>query len=202
MNRDFRHEKTDDELLNAIRLNDEYSSFSAIYERYWDKSLAIAYNLTRDKSLAKDIVQDVFVSFWNRRKSLEINNFGNYIATAIKFSFYLHIDRERRRRVILEEKLERKAEAEADEQIEKLFYVDYFLSLIETLPEKCRLVVSYSKLHDMNNADIAQKMNISEKTVEGHLTKGLKIIQRKYKGDAFIINALYAASLFEILTRK
>jgi RNA polymerase sigma-70 factor (family 1) len=202
MNKNSLHTKTDDELLHSIQLNDDHSSFSVLYDRYWDKSLAISYNLTRDKSQAKDIVQEVFISIWNRRKTLEIKNFSSYLATAIKFSFYMHIEKERRRRVILEDKLERKTEAEIDDQIEALYFTDYFLSLIETLPEKCKLVVSYSRLDDMSNADIAKKMNISEKTVEGHLTKGLKIIQRKFKGDIFSVNILFTVCFFEILTRK
>jgi RNA polymerase sigma-70 factor (family 1) len=202
MGRNYPHTKTDDELLLSIRLNDDQSAFSVLYDRYWDKSLAISYNLTRDKSQAKDIVQEVFISIWNRRKTLEIKNFSSYLATAIKFSFYMHIEKERRRRLILEEKLERKAEAAVDDQIEALYFTDYFLSLIETLPEKCKLVVSYSRLDDMSNADIAIKMNISEKTVEGHLTKGLKIIQRKFKGDLFSVNILFTVCFFEILTRK
>jgi RNA polymerase sigma-70 factor (family 1) len=196
------HIKTDYELLQSIRLEDDEEAFAVLYERYWKKCLAISYNLMRDKSQAKDLVQEVFISIWNRRNVLEIKNISNYLATAIKFSFYMHIEKERRRRLILEEKLERKTEAEVDEQMEALFLTDYFLSLIETLPEKCRLVVSYSRLDDMKNADIAKKMNISEKTVEGHLTKGLKIIQRKFKRDAFFLNVLCTASLVEMLTRK
>lgn len=181
MNKDYPNKKTDAVLLEQIRLNDDHTSFTILYDRYWNKSLAIAYNLTKDKFIAKDLVQDLFVGFWNKRKTMQINNFESYIATAIKFSFYSHVEKERRRRVIREEKLETKEEAELDEQIETLFTSDYFSNLIETLPEKCKLVVSYSRIHDMKNADIAVMMNISEKTVEGHLTKGLKIIRNKFK---------------------
>jgi RNA polymerase sigma-70 factor (family 1) len=197
MRRNYPHTKTDDELLLSIRLNDDQSAFSVLYDRYWDKSLAIAYNLTHDKSQAKDIVQDVFISFWKRRTTLEINNFSNYLATSIKFSFFMHIEKERRRRVIREEKLDLQDEAILDEQIEALFCADYLSNLLECLPEKCRLVVSYSRLHDMKNSEIAKKMNISEKTVEGHLTKGLKIIRAKFRLDLLHLTVLYAMYLHD-----
>lgn len=202
MSKDSLNTKTDDELLQSIKLIDDQSSFAVLYDRYWNKSLAIAYNLTHDKSLAKDIVQELFISFWNRRETLEINNFSSYLATAIKFSFYMHIEKERRRRIIREDKLDPKDEAVVDEQIEALYFTDYFLSLIETLPEKCRLVVSYSRLDDMTNADIATKMNISEKTVEGHLTKGLKIIRSKFKHDLLDLTLLSAMCFFDNLTHQ
>ncbi|GAA6765754.1 RNA polymerase sigma-70 factor [Flavobacterium sp. CGRL1] len=172
---------SDDVLLLHISLHDDHGSFTVLYDRYWNRSLAIAYNLTRDKSVSKDIVQDLFISFWNRRKTLEINNFESYLATALKFSVFSHFEKERRRRIIREQKIEIKEEAILDQQIEEMFYEDYFLNLTEQLPEKCRLVVHYSRLEDMKNAEIAKTMNISEKTVEGHLTKGLKIIRNKFR---------------------
>ncbi|MBP1638903.1 MAG: polymerase sigma-70 factor [Bacteroidetes bacterium] len=202
MSRDYPYTKTDDELLLCVRLNDCESSFSVLYDRYWDKSLGIAYNLTHDKSQAKDIVQDVFISFWNRRNTLEINNFSNYLATSIKFSFFVHIEKERRRRIIREEKLDPQDEAILDEQIETLFCADYFSNLLESLPEKCRLVISYSRLDDMKISEIAEKMNISEKTVEGHLTKGLKIIRAKFRIDLLLLTILYAMYLHDTFSRQ
>jgi RNA polymerase sigma-70 factor (family 1) len=202
MRRDYLNTKTDEELLQLIKAENDNNSFSELYNRYWEKSLAITYNLTHDKSLAEDLVQELFISFWNRRTTLEINNFSSYLATAIKFSFYMHIEKERRRRIIREEKLAPQDEAVLDEQIEALFCADYFSKLLEVLPEKCKLVVSYSRLDDMSNADIAKKMNISEKTVEGHLTKGLKIIRSKFRLDLFNLIILYAMYLHDTLNVK
>ncbi|OXG05084.1 RNA polymerase sigma-70 factor (ECF subfamily) [Flavobacterium araucananum] len=181
MNKDHSNTVSDDVLLKHICLHDDHGSFTMLYDRYWNKALAIAYNLTKDKSVAKDIVQDVFISFWNRRTTLEINNFDSYLATSLKFSVFSHFEKERRRRIIREEKLEIKQEAILDEQIESMFTTDYFSNLLEHLPEKCKLVVQYSRIEDMKNAEIAKTMNISEKTVEGHLTKGLKIIRNKFR---------------------
>ncbi len=202
MKRNYLNTKTDEELLQLIKSKNDRDSFSELYDRYWDKSLAIFYNLTHDKSLSEDLVQELFISFWNRRKTLEINIFSSYLATAIKFSFYMHIEKERRRRMIREEKLAPHDEAILDEQIETLFCADYFSKLLEALPEKCKLVVKYSRLDDMSNADIAKKMNISEKTVEGHLTKGLKIIRSKFRLDLFNLVILYATFLHDTLNTK
>ncbi|MGN0019378.1 MAG: RNA polymerase sigma factor, partial [Sphingobacterium hotanense] len=62
---------SDEQLLQGLKQGDE-SSFSEIYERYWQKLLGIAYHLIRDRDLAECIVQDVFVSLWNRRDTVEI----------------------------------------------------------------------------------------------------------------------------------
>ncbi|UUF12444.1 MULTISPECIES: RNA polymerase sigma-70 factor [Flavobacterium] len=181
MSKDHSNMVSDDFLLKQINLHNDHASFTVLYDRYWNKSLAIAFNLTRDKSISKDIVQETFISFWNRRKTLQINNFDSYLAASLKLAVFSHFEKERRRRLIREEKLEIKQEAVLDEQIESMFTNDYFMNLIEHLPEKCRLVIQYSRLEDMKNSEIAKAMDISEKTVEGHLTKGLKIIRNKFR---------------------
>jgi RNA polymerase sigma-70 factor (ECF subfamily) len=176
-------DQSDEYLLGLIRLNDDHAAFSMLYERYWNKLLAISFNLTNDKSISKEIVQEIFISLWNRRNTLEINNLNSYLATAVKFSFFDYIDKERRRRVLASEKFGGIEEAESDPAIEAIFMKEYLSGLLTTLPEKCRLVVTYSRIHDMSNAAIAEKLNISEKTVEGHLTKGLKILRSNFKDN-------------------
>jgi len=173
--------QSDEYLLDLIRLNDDHAAFSMLYERYWNKLLAISFNLTNDKSVSKEIVQEIFVSLWNRRNTLEIKNLNNYLATAVKFSFFNFVEKERRRRVLASAKFREREEAEPDSGIEALFMKEYLTSLLSTLPEKCRLIVTYSRIHDMSNSAIAEKLNISEKTVEGHLTKGLKLLRSNFK---------------------
>ncbi|WPQ66181.1 RNA polymerase sigma-70 factor [Chitinophaga sancti] len=173
--------ESDEYLLDLIRLNNDHAAFSMLYERYWNKLLAISFNLTNDKSVSKEIVQEIFISLWNRRNSLEIKNLNNYLATAVKFSFFDFIEKERRRRVLASAKFGEREEAELDLGIEALFMKEYLTSLLTSLPEKCRLIVTYSRIHDMSNSAIAEKLNISEKTVEGHLTKGLKLLRSNFK---------------------
>jgi RNA polymerase sigma-70 factor (ECF subfamily) len=53
--------------------------------------------------------------------------------------------------------------------------------VVEQLPEKCRLVFSYKRDHHMTTPEIAHKMDISEKTVEFHLTKAIKTLRNALK---------------------
>ena len=76
----------DQELIVFLRQGDE-RAFTELYNRYWNKLTAIAYNLMRDKSAAKEIVQDLFVGIWNRREQIEINNLSGYLATATRLRF-------------------------------------------------------------------------------------------------------------------
>lgn len=181
MQKDLLRNYSDEVLLEMIRLEDDQFAFTELYDRYWNKLLAIAYNLLRDKSSAKEIVQEVFIGLWNRRAHIEIKNAGSYLATAVKFSVFKQIERERRRRNLELTQVGNMPLAALDDKIEALFVKEYLASLLEMLPEKCALVVNYSRIRDWSNAQIAEELNISEKTVEGHLTKGLKMIRANLK---------------------
>jgi len=188
---------SDQELTLLLRQGNEHA-FTAIYNRYWNKLTAIAYNLLRDKSSAKEIVQDLFVSVWNRKEKLEINNLSGYLATAVRFSIFKQIERERRRREIESRELGMLDEAALDQEIEVKFLKEYLAGQTDFLPEKCRLVFNYSRMMDMSIPEIAEKMNISEKTVEGHLTKGLKLVRVNLQNDGILV-VMIGASLHEWL---
>lgn len=165
--------------------NDEEEAFVELYNRYWDKLLAIGYNHSRNKEVAEEIVQDVFMSLWNRRHQIEIDRPAAWLATAVKFAVFKSIAKETRRRNLLTGHTAENPESTntLDEaQIEAKFLKEYLDGVVATLPEKCRLVFTYSRDHHLTTKEIAETMNLSHKTVESHLTKALKTI-RNYLGN-------------------
>ena len=188
---------TDQELL-ALLKQGAHQAFTEIYDRYWSKMLAIAYNHTKDKSAAQEIVQELFIGIWNRREKLEIQTLGNYLATAVKFSVFKQIEKERRRREIEHVQYAPDSYADEEQKIEARFLQEYISGQVEQLPEKCRMVFNYSRVQHMTIPEIAAKMGISEKTVEGHLTKGLKTIKLNLK-DSGMLAIIAASTIHEVL---
>jgi RNA polymerase sigma-70 factor (family 1) len=178
-------EKTDAELMQLIKLGD-HQAFTAIYIRYWKALLAIAFNYTKDKSIAEEVVQDLFISVWNRKDDIEIHSFQAYMATAVKFSIFKYISGEAKRRKLAETKYNQPTTSIDDKQIEALFLQEYIDGVVEQLPEKCRLVFKFSRQAGKNIPEIARIMGISEKTVEAHLTKGLKTLKMNLKNAGIL----------------
>lgn len=188
---------SDQELAALLKQND-VAAFTEIYDRYWNTLMAIAYNYTKDKSAAQEIVQEVFIGVWSRRDQLYIQTLNRYLATAVKFSVFKQIERERRRRDIENKEYRLNSYADDDQKIEAKFLQEFINGQVELLPEKCRLVFNYSRVVGMTIPEIAKEMNISEKTVEGHLTKGLKTIKMNLK-DSGILVLVATASVQEVL---
>ena len=176
----------DDELLTLIKSGD-HAAFTEIYNRYWRKLLAIAVNHTKDRSTAEEIVQNVFINFWNRHRYINIDTLDRYLATAVKFAVFKEFYRQKKRQDSLIHNLTFEESHRIDDQIAARFLQEYIDGIVEQLPEKCRLVFKHSRGDGLSIPEIAKEMGITEKTVEAHLTKALKVVRGNLKEYGAII---------------
>jgi RNA polymerase sigma-70 factor (family 1) len=176
---------SDEQLLNAFKKDDQIA-FEQLYHRYWEKLLTIGYIHSKRKEIAEEIVHDVFISLWNRRKTLDINNIEAYLATAVKFEVFTFLRKELRREILIEGL---KIDPETDDRssIEARFLKEYLDKKLARLPQKCRLVFTFSRVHEMSNAQIAGQLNVSQKAVEAHITKALRYLRASVLHSLFII---------------
>ena len=171
-------QQTDADLIMSLREGNG-DAFTEIYNRYWKKLLAIAYHHCRDKVIAEEIVQEVFIGLWNRRDALYIDNVNAYLATAVRLSVFKQYAREKRRDQIKEQAADPIISAWDEEKIYTRFLQQHINGIVEVLPEKCRLVFKLSREEGLSIPEIAQRMGIAEKTAEAHLTKALKVLKLK-----------------------
>jgi RNA polymerase sigma-70 factor (ECF subfamily) len=171
---------SDDELLRRLRSADE-KAFTEIYNRYWEKLLAIGYFHLRNKQAAEDIVHEVMISLWTRRTELSIQSFSSYLATAARFSVFKAIARDKRRRELLNQQAIAEATTETIENLDALFLKEQLNRIIEQLPEKAKLVFTYSRDEELTIAQIAKKIDLSPKAVEYHITKALRTLREALK---------------------
>ncbi|MGN7819342.1 RNA polymerase sigma-70 factor [Chitinophaga sp. 22536] len=184
---------SDADLIMSLREGDS-GAFTEIYNRYWKQLLAIAYLHSRDKTIAEEIVQEVFISLWNRRNELYIDNVNAYLATAVKLSVFKQLVRQKRRDEIKEQVAVTDTSSFDEEQIYTRFLQQQINGVVEVLPEKCRLVFKLSREEGLTIPEVALRMGIAEKTAEAHLTKALKVLKlrlnRPYIWALLLIKAL------------
>jgi RNA polymerase sigma-70 factor (family 1) len=176
---------TDEVLLLQLRKGSS-SAFEKIYHRYWKQLLAIAFHHVGNKVPAEEAVQEVFTSLWLRREQVVIGALSNYLATAVKFTVFSQLLKDTRRRRLLDQYYSAETEVYSDEWMHARFLEEYLQGVVEQLPEKCRLVFIYSRQEGMTIAEIADKMNISVKTAEAHLTKALSRLRESLKKVYFL----------------
>jgi RNA polymerase sigma-70 factor (family 1) len=169
---------TDLELAGLLK-SGHHAAYTELFNRYWKKLLGIAYNHTRDKSSAEEVVQEVFISLWNKREAIEVIQMERYLATAVKFTVFNAHYRKQKRMSDLVSRMPYQDSYEIEDEILARFLKEQIDGIVSTLPDKCRLVFQYSREAGLKNKEIAKELNISEKTVEAHLSKALKVIKDK-----------------------
>ncbi|MBS0028949.1 RNA polymerase sigma-70 factor [Chitinophaga sp. 22321] len=180
-----RYQQESDAYLIAFLREDDALAFAEIYNRYWKKLLAIAYHHCRDKVIAEEMVQEVFIGLWNRRSELYIDNVSAYLATAVRLSVFKQYARQKRRDQIKDQAAGPAINTWDEEKIYARFMQQHINGIVEVLPEKCRLVFKLSRMEGLSIPEVAQKMGIAEKTAEAHLTKALKVLKLKLNRPYF-----------------
>ncbi|PUZ26745.1 RNA polymerase sigma-70 factor, ECF subfamily [Chitinophaga costaii] len=184
------HVIPDQELLIRLQKGD-HAAFTKLYNKYWENLLSIAWNHTKDKCTAEDIVHEVFMALLREKNNFDILSVGAFLATKIKFAVFKHYRKQQRRERLAKTNLTFEKVSLDEEKLDALFLKEYIDGIIETLPEKCKMTFKYSRYAGLKNNEIAAKLSISEKGVEANLTRALKIIKHHLEtsGLALILSA-------------
>ena len=176
----------DSELLRLLK-QDHASAFQELYNRYWHKLYYLAHKRLKSATAAEEIVQNVFVTLWHKRKKLDIGELSPYLAASTRYAVYRHLVSEKRRAEKEDAAGKRSLKLVPGEiLIDDKQLLEIVKRLTNELPEKCRLVFIYNKIEDQALPEVAEKLNISLKTAEAHLTKALRLIRSKIGDHAFL----------------
>ncbi|WP_067149778.1 RNA polymerase sigma factor [Pseudotamlana agarivorans] len=171
--------QNDDYLIQLLHDGDELA-LSLIYKEYWEVMYVAAYNLVKNKEISEDIVQDVFVNLWNKRDKLLVKtSLKSYLYTSTIYKVY---DFFRKNKNMIEVELvtnfNEKIQALTPEtQLMHKELIQHVESVIDALPEKCKEVFRLSREEGLSNKAIAAQLNISLRTVEGHISKALRFLR-------------------------
>ena len=155
--------------------HDDEAAFTELYNRFWQKLFAIAYNRLHEIQAAEDIVHDIFASLWANRNKFEIDLLENYLATAAKYAVLNNIKRKIKEKDFQNASHQtRVIELPVETSIHYKRILEIVKTEVEKLPEKCRLIFKYSRDEGMPVKQIARELNLSPKTVENQLTKAIR----------------------------
>lgn len=159
------------------------AAFEEIYSRYWFKIYRIAFNQTGNKEEAEELVQDVFLSIWNRREISTIKNLDLYLVISVKNRIYDFIRskinfRKYQEHIILKEI---DFHFNTDEILNYTELTNAVEKVLSLLPEKSVVIFKKSRFENLNTKEIASQMKLSEKAVEYHITKSLKFLKENLK---------------------
>jgi RNA polymerase sigma-70 factor (ECF subfamily) len=174
----------EDDLIAAIRKGDG-KALQVIFKLYHSRLCATAFRMVQDREVAKDIVQEVFIRFWEKHTALPGElDVKSYLYRSTINGALNHLKKTKQ---IRQDSLEGIKEIPEPHLAESNLYVhDLQTSLthcVERLPPVCRTVFMLSRFDDMSNGQIAGHLQISLKSVEKHMTKALKYLRSALRGQ-------------------
>lgn len=173
-------------------------AFDVLYNRLWESMYMKAYAIIEDKSLAKDIVQEVWINLWEKRHKTEIDNIEAYLFKALRYKAYNEYRNSKRKKVLKDDYIKSNKAHTISNNIDNVINFNatqktiYYA--IEKLPKKCKEVFKLSRYDGLKNNEIAEKLNLSKRTVETHISNALKVL----KNNA-TLSLLFLLSIFKDL---
>lgn len=163
-------------------------AFRMIMDNWYVRLFNFANGYLNNDENTKEVLQDVFLKLWDNRQKLAVTTILNaYLFTLTRNRC---IDLIRRERLMLQFRSDKQEEyrrltenfdALSDPILDELFAMEIQTEInraVSGLPEQCRKVFILSRTNGLKNNEISESLELSEKTVESHLTKALKTIRK------------------------
>lgn len=158
--------------------NGDSKAFEEIYECFADRLYRYVCSRVPSRETSEEIVQEIFVSLWIKRESLEITiSLSSYLYGAAKHKILSHIRSDRVRKKYAADFTLFSAERLDNSNLELMDLKDLQQTIderISELPKKCQTAFRMSRMEYEPIQSIAERMNISNRTVENYISKALK----------------------------
>ncbi|MCK0114822.1 RNA polymerase sigma factor [Gelidibacter sp. F63206] len=169
--------------VNFIRLLKEGDEQAFVYliKTYHRPLFTYALSLNNDYTLAEDIVQIAFLKTWEYRKRLNPDfSIKSFLYKIVYNEFINQYRRDKAISNLERTYIEALEEVMDDGNLELLERkIAIVAKEIKNLPSKCKEIFLLSKEEGLTNIEIAEHLNISVKTVEGHLTKAYHLLRKQ-----------------------
>ena len=171
--------------------NGNEKAFNEAFDLYYTSLCFFADNILHDFDLSRSVVQQVFVDMWVKREKLQVVSLKAYLFQSARNAA---LD------VLKHKKAESKYLAMLDQSekelmtdwIENAELADRINKAIDKLPEKCRQIFILCRFEELKYAEVAERLNISVKTVEMQVSIALK----KLRSDLAEYQSINLFSLF------
>jgi RNA polymerase sigma-70 factor (ECF subfamily) len=178
-------------LILALKEGQE-KAYDFIFRKYYKALCAQANIYLNDLDLAQSLVQDCFIKFWEKRNQVDtIENLSSYLSFMVRNKCIDHIRKEPHHHELNTIIANKSIDHQADAQLLSHEFEEKLVQTLTQLPDRCRIAFEYSRFENLTYPEIAKKMGISVKAVEGLMSRSLKILRSKLKDYLPIVILIY-----------
>lgn len=168
-------------LIHALK-NGSHKAFDSIYQMYAKRLYYYSLQFTKSREDSEEIVQDVFVKLWTNREKIKQENTLCSLLFIMTKHHMINAFRANINRPIYEIYVNYNHEMsinDAHQHIEYQEFVVKFKKAIKKLPATQQKVITLSRIQQLSNREIAEKLSLSGQTVKNQLSIGLKMLKQE-----------------------
>ena len=156
----------------------DQEDFERLFKTYFTALMSFSRKILGDEDDAREVVHQVFINLWERRNSIDLStSMKSYLFTAVN-NRSLNMIRDRKK-FSSEEVPEQAGAFDVSAELESMELAEKIRAVINTLPERCRVIFELNRFDGLTYGEIAKQLDISVKTVENQMTKALKILREQ-----------------------
>lgn len=174
------------EIILSLKVGDK-RAFDELFNRYAKRLLYFSITYLKSEADAEEIVQDVFYKLWTNRENLcDSKSIDSYLFTIAKNAILNSIRKSKSEHAYLEYiKVHKKKEFLLDDELDFNELNQAYRNAVEKLSPRRKTIFKLSREKAMSNADIAQHLGISVKTVENQMTSAIAEIKKSLQSLGF-----------------
>jgi RNA polymerase sigma-70 factor (ECF subfamily) len=181
---------TENDIFFFYKLREgDKDAFNVIYNKYALRLNYFAKQYLLNSEASKNVVHDVFMELWDKRASLQVDtNISAWLFTVTKNKSLKVISQLKSQlnynNFIKSRQLEANYKSLEEFDTSNLILEELQNQIklaLDKLTPSCRKVFELSRFQDKKNKEIAKEMNLSQKTVEAHISKALKLLKSELK---------------------
>ncbi|MCE6990568.1 RNA polymerase sigma-70 factor [Dyadobacter sp. CY323] len=173
-------------LFGKVVATGDYNAFRELFTHHYRSLCNYAMRVVVTREIAEEVVSDVFVKLWKNREQIEVHtSFQAYIYRAVRNQaldyLKLRVHRQNERES-LESVQWNLSHADHFSPADELSFNEFYTHVegcIQALPRQCQLIFRLSREEGLRYRDIAEKLEISVKTVETQMSRALKVLRER-----------------------
>jgi RNA polymerase sigma-70 factor (family 1) len=167
-------------MIKGLRSGRE-SAYEQLFKEYYKPLTVFATGYLENLESGKEIVQELFVYLYEKRKKLVITtSLKSYLYRSVKNRCLNHIKHQQVRKKHQDRMKPDKQESENLEDKIRETELEYMVSkIVDQLPPRCKRIFIMSRVSGLSNREIAEQLAISKRTVETQISNALKVLREK-----------------------
>lgn len=185
-------------LIQALKQGSS-KAFDGIYQMYSKRLYAYSLQFTKSPEEAEEIVQDVFVKLWNSREYIKQDETLRSLLFIMAKHYLINAYRSKVNNRVYEDYIEYVDALSVDNTHHRLEYnefVTHFEEIMKTLPLTQQKVIRLSRLEQLSNKEIAERLSLSEQTVKNQISLGIKSLREKLSWALVFLLLLFIKTIF------